>query len=211
MLRFVQLCKANSVRVKTIILGLLGIAISTFSSCGKLETKQEFKLADGFKDYLEFKEGTEWIFMKQSDTTITDTATVQGYQTGKMVYDAFTQEFFNYNILCRKDSSYLVRAVADRNQTDRISIIRDDPSFNIGVQLFKDQVGYAVVDGRGDILTTLDTFSVAGRKYSQVLKVELNPNNPVFNTVYLVPGLGIVRKDCKTGVNWYLKKAQIIK
>ncbi len=193
------------------ILAICAIGISTVSSCGRLETKKEFKLQDGFKDYFDMKAGSEWIYMKSSDTTILDTIIASNYQAGKMVYDAFTQEFFSYDLLSKRDSNFIVRAIADQNETDRIAIIRDDPGFNIGVQLYFDKIGFDVVDGRGDVLTQLDSFTVGDKTYKKVLKIVLNPNNAVFKNVYISPEVGIIRRDDVNGSTWILRKANIIR
>lgn len=168
------------------------------------DTKEHFTLDTYFKEFFRYKDGSQWTYVLASDTTKKETVTVAGLQDGKMVYDAFDQEFFAYDLNSDVENQIKIRAVADQHKINRMGFIYSDVTYFSIFELFYSDGAFSATSGVNDVLTYHPTYVVDGKTYSEV--VEMLPyNNNYFTAVYFAKNTGIIRKDYKNGKTYYLR------
>ncbi len=177
-------------------------ALLGFASCK--ETKQHFTLNSYFKEFFRYGNNSQWTYVLASDTTLKERVTLAGLQDGKMVYDAFDQEFFAYDLNSDVENQIKIRAVADQNNINRLGFIYFDVTYTTIFELFYSEGVFSATSGRNDVLNFLPTYTVNGKTYNEVVEMLPNNNN-YFTAIYFAKNIGIIRKDLKNGKTYYLQ------
>lgn len=179
------------------------------SGCSKFESVKHFKMDAAVRSYFQYKEGSKWEYVLESDSNVRETTTVVNYLEGKMVWDAFDQEFFEYNLSSTRDSSLKLRAIADDKELSRASLIVKDTSYKLALQWTFAGGIYAAVSGTGDTLKTYSSKMVRGISYSDVM--EFIPAKKVFyRNVWFAKNVGIIRKQRLNGEVMLLRSFSLL-
>ncbi|MCC7298003.1 MAG: hypothetical protein IT244_06680 [Bacteroidia bacterium] len=175
-------------------------------ACDKFSTKKHYTLDPSFRTFFNYQNGSEWKYFEVSDTSKVETVTVSGYLSGRMTWDAFDQEFIQYDLVSDKDSTLKLRAVADENNVARASLLVKDT-------LFKQCAEWYYVSGQfaGSALDSFvmhPTYVQNGKSYNEV--IELIPKSSIlFKRLFIAKSIGIIRKELKSGKTFVLKSYQV--
>lgn len=191
---------------------LVGIA----ASCK--DSKKEFKIDSEFKQYFMFKEGSFWEFALASDSNTKEKVEIKNFEAANEVNDAFLAEFFKYELKSNREPSLELRAVADVDQTQFMSIlVRDsfkttlDSQFKFVSVLFKSSCCFAKASKFGvqnDIKTYAD-YPVGSKVYHDV--VEIIPDSPKhFKKLAFAKNIGLIYREYADGHMWMLKNYSLI-
>lgn len=173
-------------------------------SCAKFNSKKHYRLDSYFKSFFSFNNGSEWKYTLQSDTSVVETVKLVGFSKGIMSWDAFDQEFIQYDLHSDRDSIYKMRTVADDNGVALANLLVRDTFFRIAAQWFYNSNQFSGISGTGDTFNVHDTFYQNGKTYTDV--IELRPKkSKYFKAVYMARNIGIIRKDFVSGRNYILK------
>jgi hypothetical protein len=177
-------------------------------SCEKLSSKKSYTIDPVFREYFNFKNGSQWKYILLSDTTVTETVELQGYLNGKSVWDAFEQEFLQYDLVSDIDSSYKLRAVADEFNSVNTSLLVKDTFYRIAAQWYYFSNTFTGLSGTGDSFTYHPQYLLRGKNYADV--IELIPKGSrYFKALFMARHVGIIRKDMKGGKSYVLKSWQV--
>lgn len=173
-------------------------------SCNKLQTVQHFKMPPYMRDFFNYNDGSKWHYHEISDTNIKETVTVTGHREGKAVWDAFDQEFFEYDMSSDRDSMFKLRAIADENDIARLSLFQRDTSFKTMISWYFVGGAFSSISGTGDSVILHPQFVVNSISYADVLEfVPAIPRH--IKRLFLARHVGIVRKDMANGKVFLLK------
>lgn len=194
--------------MKRLLLLVVPALFIFLGSCSKLDSKKHFTLNPEFVAYFKFNKGSQWKYYEQSDTTLIETAVATDLVEGKMVWDAFDQEFIQYDVESDLPSHYKIRAVADENEVTKATFFVLDSFYRIGAQWYYSNGNFNAVANTGDSLRVLPTYTTGGKTYNSVL--ELKPaNSDHFKTMHIAKNIGIIRKELKSGKTFILKSYQL--
>ncbi len=166
--------------------------------CDKFSSVKHFVIDSGVRSYFQYKTGSNWEYVLQTDTNVKVTTTVLNYKEGKMQWDAFSQEFFEYDLSSPIDSLVKLRAIADDNNVTRINLLYRDTTFKVAMQWYYVGGIYTAVSGTNDTLNMLGTRNVNGKNYDEVM--EYAPaKKSLYRKLWIARNVGIVRKEMKDG------------
>ena len=180
-----------------------------FVSCSKLNSRKHYKLDDNFRSFFNYNNGSIWNFVQENDTNYHEKVEVLAHLEGKMVWDGFDQEFFEYKLISDKDSEILFRAIADENDVGRAVILRKDTGYRHAAEWFYGQGQFSVVSGTGDSLIVHNSYTVLGKSYTDV--IELVPKTSAYyRRILIAKKVGIIRKVMKNGKAYVLKSYSVL-
>jgi hypothetical protein len=189
------------------LFGLLGLTLG-IGSCKKWSSKKSFVIDQNFRSYFNFKNGSEWAYTLESDTTIIETVKLVGYMEGKTVWDAFDQEFIQYDLVSDRDSMYKLRAIADEDNVVNTSLLVRDTFFRIAAQWYYLYNTFTGITGTGDTFTFYSNYLQKGKTYTDV--IELKPkSSKYFKSLAMARNVGIIRKNMVSGKNYVLKSYKV--
>jgi hypothetical protein len=173
-------------------------------ACKKFETSKQFKMNSYVKSYFQFKTGSNWVYVLENDSSKKTVTAVQNYREGTMILDDLTAEFFEYDLQSSEDSLLKLRAISDDNNVNWANFLVKDTMFKIALQWYNNGSAFSVVDGTKDTLSVLETKTVNGMVYRNVL--ELAPYKKIyFKKVWVAQNIGIIQKQMKDGKVYMLK------
>lgn len=174
------------------------------AACNKFETVKHFTINPSVKSFFQYKTGSTWEYVLETDSTKKAVTTVLNYREGKMVWDAFTQDFFEYDLVSPLDSLIKLRAIADENNISWTNFLYRDTTYKVALQWFNVNGNFTAVNGTGDTLNLLSSKMVKGVTYNSVM--ELAPaRKTLFRKVWIAQNVGIIQKQLKNGDMYMLK------
>lgn len=186
------------------ILYLILSSLLLLGSCGKFSTKEHYTLDANFKSFFNYRNGSEWHYFDLADTNYKEVVTVTGHLQGKMVWDAFDQEFIQYDLISDKDSLYKLRAVAEAVNVSRAVLLVQDTNYRQAAEWYYAGGNFSGVAGNGDTFNFYPTYRMQARDYTDV--IELIPRRPRLDKrIFIARGIGIIRKEKVSGRTLVLK------
>lgn len=183
---------------------LLAAGLLLLSGCEKLNSKKHYVLDAGFQTYFNFNNGSEWNYTEMGDSTDKEKVVVSGFLKGKMVWDAFDQEFLQYDLVSDRDSIYKLRSIADENNVARASLLVRDTAFKQAAEWYYVAGQFVGSSGSGDSFIYHASYSQGGKVYQDV--IELKPKmSAYFKRIYMSRNVGIIRKELTSGKVYLLK------
>ncbi|MBS3914753.1 MAG: hypothetical protein KG003_09645 [Bacteroidetes bacterium] len=187
-----------------LVLSLSGLIWMT--SCDK--SQKHFKIDALMRSYFSFGNGSTWTYYSLSDSADKEQIVVQDRTEGKMVWDAFDQEFIQVDLASDKDSIYKLRVIADDQNTSRAVMFVKDTFFKHTMDWSCASGILSGIKGSGDSFTLHPSMTIAGKTYANV--VELKPlHSVVYRKIFLAQNIGIVRKELLSGKTYVLKSYSV--
>lgn len=194
--------------MRRFLLSISLIGFFALGGCDKFSTVQHFTLDPSIKAFFNYNDGSRWNYVLESDTNVKEVVTVQGHKEGKMVWDAFTQEFFDYDLVSDRDSSLKLRAIADENNVCRAALLVKDTSYKQVVSWYYTGGFYSGANGNQDTLDMRNQVTINGINYSNVLVIS-PASNPYYRKLYFAKNIGIIRKELTGGKVYTLRSYSV--
>lgn len=174
------------------------------SGCEKFNSKKHYVLESGFRSFFSYNNGSEWLYHEINDTSDTQKVAVSGFLSGKMSWDAFDQEFLQYDLISNTDSSYKIRAIADENNVARAVLLVKDTFYKQSAEWYYLNGQFAGTSGSGDSFSFYPNYVQAGTNYTDV--IVLKPKKSAFfKRIFIARKVGIIRKELTSGKIYILK------
>lgn len=193
---------AKLIPVRNKLLLSLGLLLLFFSNCK--DTRKQFTLDGYFKEFFAFGNGSEWTYVLASDTQQKMHMKVHNYSNGRMDWDAFSQEFIDYDLFCDNGDTFKIRAIADEGNVVRSSLFVLDSFLRVSNQWFYTTNNFSTVLANGDTIAMLPVFRVGDIEYSNVLEV-IPSFKRYFKRFYIAKNIGFIRRDMVNGKTYLLK------
>ena len=174
------------------------LVLLQFFSCSTFGTKKSYKLDPEFKTFFNFNNGSKWKYSLSTDTTFVETVELAGHKEGKMVWDEFTQEFFEYDFISNTDSLFKLRAVADDGTVSNATFLAKDTGFKTVAEWVYSSGKYTSLSGNNDTLNLLKQFTVRGVTYPDVLEI-IPARKTLYKKFFWARHIGIIRKESTKG------------
>lgn len=196
--------------MRRILFYLISLTLVALGSCGKFTSKKHYTLDPDFKVFFNYHDGSQWKYVLESDTNIVEIVSVVNHKEGRMDWDAFDQEFFEYDLLSDRDSNCKLRAIADENKVTRAAFFRKDTGvYHLALEWYFSDGSYHSSGGTGDSVRVLPQKIVNGRLYTNVLEI-VPADHSRYNRMYIARNVGIVRKELANGKVYLLKSYSLL-
>ncbi|GEM_PF-1508308 len=190
--------------VKRIIFLTLIISLLFSSACGKLGTKSEYPIEPDVRAYFQYSNGSKWNYVSESDTNLKETTQVEAFKEGKMVWDMFSQQFFECNFVSTRDSVLKLRAIADDVGVSRAIFLVKDTVYKITAEFYYTGGKFRVGTNTGDSIQNFNAKNVFGIVYQDVMEVK-TAKGAVYKSIWIAKNIGIIRKEFRNGRVMVLK------
>ena len=173
------------------------VFLLALGSCEKLSQKEEFFLNPEFVNFFKFKEQSAWNYIEKGGSSTAASIEVVGPKEGVMDLGNNKQEFFSYELNSNGTKDMLIRAIADEDKINRLSLFVLDTSYKVVAELFYLEGSFRPYAGRSDVLIEHDTKEINGKTYSDVIEMQLKENE-FLNKVFFANKVGIIALEEKS-------------
>ncbi len=182
-------------------------------SC-KPKEQAKHSLHQSTKDFFGVKDQSKYVFTEVGDTNVSILYTSKNFVNSQANPDIENSEIMIYDLDGGAGQpAFTVRCESGGSEfKDRIALLSIiDGKTSIAAVVFNQAGNFTTANSAGDSAIFHPTYTINNQVFNDVVRVKLNPANPLYSEIYYAKHIGLIaRREKKDNKFFYVKRYTVI-